>query len=243
MKLLLAIASESVRSAITRDLQNQPGIEAVFECEDSGTAVQMAEDSGADVVLVGADLFPRDGYDTVHAIVGKVPGVSAIIVALNPEPSDFRKALQVGARDLLQVPVEKKELLEAINTAAEASQRKKTVLEDMAAQMVAQKEIKVAKRIVVFSTKGGTGKTFVATNIAAGLAQAGKRVALVDLDLQLGDAAIALGLVPQRTIYDLVQGYREFDMNLLEEFMSKHASGLSVLPAPHYPDEAEPDHV
>jgi pilus assembly protein CpaE len=92
---------------------------------------------------------------------------------------------------------------------------------------------------VVFSTKGGTGKTFVATNLAAGLAQTGKRVALVDLDLQFGDAAIALGLVPQRTIYDLVQAYPQFDVTLLEEFMVKHSSGLSVLPAPLYPDESE----
>jgi pilus assembly protein CpaE len=239
MKLLLAIASEPVRAAVAHDLQANADIEAIYECGDSGSAVRLSEESGADVVLVGADLAPKDGYQTAHEIVGRVPGVSVIIVALNPEPSDFRRALQVGARDLLQVPVERKELLEALQKAAEASQRKRTVLEDMAAQMVAQKEVKVAKRIVVFSTKGGTGKTFVATNLAAGLAASGKRVAIVDLDLQLGDSAIALGLVPQRTIYDLVQGYREFDIGLLEEFMVKHASGLSVLPAPLYPDEAE----
>ena len=64
-------------------------------------------------------------------------------------------------------------------------------------------------------------------------------MALVDLDLQFGDAAIALGLVPQRTLFDLVQGYTEFDATLMEDFMLKHPSGLSVLPAPLYPDEAE----
>jgi pilus assembly protein CpaE len=239
VKLLLAIASESVRSAVVRDLQSVADIEAVYECGDSDSAVRLAEESGADVVIAGADLAPRDGYETVHDILGRVPGVSAIIVALNPEPADFRKALQVGARDLLQVPVERKDLAEALRAAAEASQRKMSVIEDLAAQLVAQKEVRVAKRIVVFSTKGGTGKTFLATNLAAGLAASGKRVALVDLDLQLGDAAIALGLVPQRTVYDLVQGYREFDISLLEEFMVKHSSGLSVLPAPLYPDEAE----
>jgi len=239
MKLLLAIASETLRSAVARDLETSPDIETVYECGDSESAVRQAEESGADVVLVGADLLPRDGFETVREIVGRIPGVSAVIVAVNPAPADFRRALQVGARDLLEVPVDKKDLLEALKTAAEVSQGKRTALEDMAAQMVAQKEVKLAKRIAVFSTKGGTGKTFVATNLAAGLAASGKRVALVDLDLQLGDSAIALGLVPQRTIYDLVQGYREFDAGLLEEFMVKHASGLSVLPAPLYPDEAE----
>jgi pilus assembly protein CpaE len=119
------------------------------------------------------------------------------------------------------------------------SKGKRSALEGMAAQLNVQKEAKVAKRIVVFSTKGGTGKTFVATNLAGGLVKAGNRVALVDLDLQFGDAAIALGLVPERTIYDLVQAYSEFDISLLHDFMVKHESGLQVLPAPLYPDEAE----
>lgn len=121
----------------------------------------------------------------------------------------------------------------------EVSKAKRTALEEVAAHALAQKEAKPANRIVVFSTKGGTGKTFIATNLAAGLAAAGKRVALLDLDLQFGDAAIAMGLVAQRTLFDLVQGYQEFDAGLMEDFMLKHPSGLSVLPAPLYPDEAE----
>ena len=91
---------------------------------------------------------------------------------------------------------------------------------------------------MVFSTKGGTGKTFIATNLAAGLAAAGKRVALVDLDLQFGDAAIALGLVPRGpcSTWSRATGVRR---HAVEDFMLKHSSGLSVLPAPLYPDEAE----
>jgi pilus assembly protein CpaE len=239
VKLLLAIASEQVRSAVARELQARENIEAIYECGDSASAVRQAEESSPDVVLIGVDLQPEDGFATVRNIMARVPGVSAVLVAANPEPADFRKALQVGARDLLELPIDKRELLIALDAAAEVSQGKRTALEGMAAAMVAQKEVKVAKRIVVFSTKGGTGKTFVSTNLAAGLAGTGKRVALVDLDLQFGDAAIALGLVPERTIYDLVQGYPEFDVTLLEEFMVQHASGLRVLPAPLYPDEAE----
>jgi pilus assembly protein CpaE len=190
-------------------------------------------------VLMGVDLKPEDGFETVRKIVARVPGVSAVLVADSPAPASFRKALQVGARDLLELPVDKKELFAALAGAAEVSKGKRSTLEGIAAQLTGHKEVKLGKRIVVFSTKGGTGKTFIATNLAAGLAQTGKRVALVDLDLQFGDAAIALGLVPERTIYDLVQAYSAFDVPLLDEFMVKHESGLSVLPAPLYPDEAE----
>lgn len=238
MRLLLAIASEPVRASLARELSNHKEIEAVYECADSVEALRLAGELRPDVVLMGADLQPEDGFETIRNIVARVPGVSAVLVAVNPSPADFRKALQVGARDLLEVPVDKKELFAALEAAAEVSKGKRSALEELAA-VAARKEAKIAKRIVVFSTKGGTGKTFVSTNLAAGLAAQGRRVALVDLDLQFGDAAIALGLVPQRTIYDLVQGYTEFDAALLEEFMVKHASGLSVLPAPLYPDESE----
>ncbi len=239
MKLLVAIASEQVRSTLVRELQGRKNIESIIECGDSASALKQAEESTPDVVLMGVDLQPEDGFETVRKIVTSVPGVSAVLVAVNPAPAHFRKALQAGARDLLEVPVDKKDLIAALEGAAEVSKGKRSALQGIAAQMATQKGPKLGKRIVVFSTKGGTGKTFVATNLAAGLAQTGKRVALVDLDLQFGDAAIALGLVPQRTIYDLVQAYPEFDIPLLEEFMVKHASGLSVLPAPLYPDEAE----
>src|SRR5206468_4013843 len=57
--------------------------------------------------------------------------------------------------------------------------------------------------ICVLGPKGGTGKTLTACNLAVGLASAGNRVALVDLDLQFGDVGLALGLAPDQTIYDL----------------------------------------
>src|SRR3990172_8188276 len=239
MKVLLAIANEAVRSALVRDLESYKSLEGLYQCADSTSALCQAEELRPDVVLVAADLKPLDGFATIQRMVAQVPGVSAVLVAVNPAPTDFRKALRSGARDLLEVPVDKKELIAALQAAAEVSKGKRTALEGIAAHAVAQREPPVAKRIVVFSTKGGTGKTFVAVNLAAGLAAAGKKVALVDLDLQFGDAAVSMGMVPQRTMFDLVQGYAEFDAVLLEDFMIKHPCGLSVLPAPLYPDEAE----
>jgi pilus assembly protein CpaE len=94
--------------------------------------------------------------------------------------------------------------------------------------------------ITVFSPKGGTGKTVVSTNIAAALAKAGgKRTLLLDLDLQFGDAAIVLGIEPEKTIYDLVVAPGELDPEKLAGYVSKHASGLDVLAAPLRPEDAE----
>jgi pilus assembly protein CpaE len=94
--------------------------------------------------------------------------------------------------------------------------------------------------ITVFSPKGGTGKTVTATNLAVSFAKnAGKRTLLLDLDLQFGDAAIMLGIEPEKTIQDLVVAPGELDPEKLAGYTTRHVSGLDVLPAPIRPEDAE----
>jgi pilus assembly protein CpaE len=94
--------------------------------------------------------------------------------------------------------------------------------------------------ITVFSPKGGTGKTVMATNLSTSFAKhAGKRTLLLDLDLQFGDAAIMLGIEPEKTIQDLVTAPGELDPEKLAGYTTRHSSGLDVLPAPIRPEDAE----
>jgi pilus assembly protein CpaE len=96
------------------------------------------------------------------------------------------------------------------------------------------------KIVTVFSPKGGTGKTVTATNLAAACAKfEGRKTLLLDLDLQFGDAAIMLGIEPDKTIYDLVVAPGELDTEKLAGYTTKHACGLEVLPAPLRPEDAE----
>jgi pilus assembly protein CpaE len=92
--------------------------------------------------------------------------------------------------------------------------------------------------ICVLGPKGGTGKTLTASNLAVALAQHGKRVALVDLDLQFGDLGLVMGLTPERSIFDLVTSGGSLDAPKLEAFLSRHSSGVEVLLAPTRPDQA-----
>ena len=94
--------------------------------------------------------------------------------------------------------------------------------------------------VTVFSPKGGTGKTVTATNLACTFAKyEGKNTLLLDLDLQFGDAAIMLGLEPEKTIYDLVVAPGELDTEKLAGYTTHHSSGLEILPAPLRPEDAE----
>ena len=94
--------------------------------------------------------------------------------------------------------------------------------------------------VTVFSPKGGTGKTVMSSNLATAFAKhGGKRTLLLDLDLQFGDAAIMLGIEPDKTIYDLVVAPGELDPEKLAGYTTRHSSGVDVLPAPIRPEDAE----
>jgi pilus assembly protein CpaE len=95
-----------------------------------------------------------------------------------------------------------------------------------------------APLVCVLGPKGGTGKTLTATCLAVALAEMGKRVALVDLDLQFGDVGLCMGLKPERTIYDLVRAGGSLDEEKLGDFLVTHHSGVEVLIAPSRPDHA-----
>ncbi len=101
-------------------------------------------------------------------------------------------------------------------------------------------EAEEGKIVVVFSGKGGVGKSVIAVNLAAALRGGGdRRVALVDLDLQFGDVAVLLGLEPTRTIADVVPVFPNVDGPFLGSLMPEAAGGLRVLAAPLSPELAD----
>jgi pilus assembly protein CpaE len=95
-----------------------------------------------------------------------------------------------------------------------------------------------APLICVLGPKGGTGKTLTSTSLAVALAELGKSVALIDLDLQFGDVGLCMGVSPETTIFDLVRTGGSLDEEKLNGFMITHSSGVKLLLAPARPDHA-----
>jgi pilus assembly protein CpaE len=96
----------------------------------------------------------------------------------------------------------------------------------------------LASMICVLGPKGGIGKTLTSANLAVGLALAGRKVTVVDLDLQFGDVGLSLALTPSRTIHDLVKSGGSLDAEKIEGYLARHPSGVRVLMAPVRPDQA-----
>ena len=145
----------------------------------------------------------------------------------------MRKAMIAGAKDYLVKPFTGDELLQAVKEVFnnELKRRKVVQLEPKATEQ--------GKIITVFSTKGGVGKTTIATNLAVSLAAKGDGpVGLVDADLQFGDVALFLNLLPRATIVDLMRDIDNLDEKLLESYLTAH-NDVRVLPAPLRPEQSE----
>lgn len=94
--------------------------------------------------------------------------------------------------------------------------------------------------VTVFSTKGGVGKSLVATNVAVALADKGHRVCIVDLDVHCGDVAIMLQLTPLHSLADLGRLSGNIDPSGVESLLTEHSELLSVLAAPIQLDSPVP---
>jgi pilus assembly protein CpaE len=140
----------------------------------------------------------------------------------------LEQALEADLADVVPLPQLPENVVFAIKKAAHAGRR------------VPGRTTRKGRVVTVFSPKGGTGKTVTATNLASCLAKhEGRRTLLLDLDLQFGDAAIMLGMEPDKTIYDLVVAPGELDSEKLVGYTTKHVCGLDILPAPLRPEDAE----
>jgi pilus assembly protein CpaE len=96
------------------------------------------------------------------------------------------------------------------------------------------------KLLAFFSPKGGAGSTCVATNTAIALHKLTRgKVLLVDLDLELGETALLLGVEPRFSFVDLVRNFHRVDAGLLASYIERHESGVELLSAPFHPAKAE----
>ena len=160
------------------------------------------------------------------------PSLGVILVRRRIETSTLAEALRAGVREV----VEERDLA-GLNSAAKRTADIARAMRDAAPSgQYGEEAVRRARVVTVFSAKGGCGKTTLATNLAAVLADGGKRqVALVDLDLAFGDVAIALQLFPTHTIADAIPLGATLDAEGLAALMTPHSPGLNTLVAPVEP--------
>lgn len=225
-KLYIISATREFLNQINESLDQLGSIEIVGMTEEITRTRQIMSEKIIDILLVNPN-GEQTQYDLVEEMSSKYPKTKIIIVEEELKENTLHNALYLGASDVLIKPYDPKKLEESILRVQELEEKKRLAA---AERTFSRSKKNKGDIITFFSTKGGVGKTFISTNFAISLAQhTDKRVALVDLDLDYGNSALALDLPPRFTILDVINNTEGIDKDLIESFMLPHGSGLKVL--------------
>jgi len=183
----------------------------------------------AAIIALGS--APEADLRVVERVARECPQVAVICASRDASPDLILRSLRAGAREFLRLPVIPEEF--------------RTVYERTAQFCAVQPEApkKRGRVVSVFSSKGGTGTTFIAANVAASMTAP---TVLVDLNLHAGDLGLFLGLEPKYSIADLIENRKRLDDALVKTYLAPHSASLSLLAAPREADSAddiEPEHV
>ena len=219
--------ADILRTALGSDTEVLPSVDALRHHLVPGLT--------EDTVVFG----PTVDLPTALSVASEVrvlhPSIGVILVRRRVDASVLADALRAGVRDV----VEERDL----SGLAEAARRSRVLSRRLRnADSHGGEHASPGHRgriVTVFSAKGGCGKTTLATNLAAILADHGRReVCILDLDLAFGDVAIVLQLFPAHTLADAVALGDSLDADGLKALITPHSPGLSALVAPVEPGTA-----
>jgi pilus assembly protein CpaE len=226
IRAFVVFDSGASRSEIERALSGG-GIEIVAVADGFDEARARVPNDADDVLVVAVAGQSEPALRFIEVATREQPARPVVVIGRDLTDEFTRQVFAAGIDDMLVLPFAPDE---ALFTLQKAVARKAAVTEAGG--------FSEAPLICVFGPKGGTGKTVTATSVAVALAELGRSVALVDIDLQFGDVGLCLGVVPETTIFDLVQAGGSLDEEKVNGFMPTHSSGVRLLLAPRHPDQA-----
>ena len=173
------------------------------------------------VVVLGPDLYDAD-YEAILETARELPGVAFVQLVDEVDATSLQKAMRHGVRDV--VAIEEAEVM-----LGSAIQRAHAMAEVQLRPRMDGDE-SGGKIVTVFGTKGGTGKTTVATNLAVILAKQGIKTALLDSNVSFGDCSAFLRVRPERNLLDLAGIPGDLDELVLRGVLTVHEeSGLQLI--------------
>lgn len=195
-------------------------LEVLF-CRPAEAATQVLRGDRCVLVVVELDSEPVSALRLLKEIRERARRVAVFAASSDTGEDMMRAALEAGATEVLSLPLEPQELNKAL--------LKLTHLKHTVTAPAAQP----GEVFTVYGARGGIGTTTLAVNLAVQIgALARSQVALVDLDLQRGDVAAFLNLTPLQSIATIAEARSEVDEIFLHGTMTRHPSGVHVLPAP-----------
>lgn len=209
------------------------GVEAVWleaECSRYEFFIDVARQSCPDAVVIALDSDHHKAFQLIQQLTVEFPNMPILAISARGDGQSILQALRAGAKEFLTAPVVLEELMLALQRLRSNRVSHSGVDSNGIANGTARSESLV---VSIVGSKGGVGCTSLAVNLGCCMAQdPNYNVALVDLDLALGDADVALDLIPDYTLADVAMNVDRLDMQFLRRSLCKHESGLSLLPHP-----------
>jgi len=227
IRIVLVDPNEESRNALQRLL----GGIAAFWLSEVFTSYQEAACRANEIVahltIVTLDQDTNQALELIQKLTQANPDSIVLPASRGADSGLILRAIRAGAREFLPLPAEATELLEAVTRLLRGRNESQTAM------------AQGARIITVTGASGGVGCTTLAVNLATTLAASkDQETILADLDLMFGAADAWLDVSQNHTVSDVVQNFERLDMTLLKRSITRHASGLYVLPHPATMQEA-----
>lgn len=225
-KVLAVVSSEERRLILRQRLSRAEGVALVGFAQVDADIMTRIKGYAPHIVLLVQEQGDAGIMELAQRIYQGFPGCAIALMVPTLDLELLKSAMQSGVRQIIT-----EDNLQSLNdTLVQAA------LFEQGRNMETGGEPRV---LAVYSGKGGVGRTTVAVNLAVALALGGRRTALIDLNLNFGDAPLLLNIHAKDTLAELTQEKTAFLIEDIKGFSMQHSSGLSILCAPSSPEFAE----
>lgn len=206
------------------------GIDTVWleaECSRYDFFVDIVSQTQPDIALVHMDSDAQKALGLVAQITQEQPACAVFVISSSQEGSLILQAMRNGAKEFLHFPLRLDDFMAALDRLHSSTGKKD--------------KTRGSKVISVCGASGGVGCTSLAINLGCILAMnKANSVAIIDLDMALGDSDVWLDIIPDYTIQDVAENISRLDYSLLKRSLAQHSSGAFLLPRPIHMEEQAP---
>ncbi len=224
------------RPQVARALSSLPDAIEWIPTVTGAESVLLARAEPFDLLVLSPIVKEADAAGVAQFVARRSPATAVVVVRDHVANGSLPGLIRAGVRDIVDLSRGSEDLRDALRRALEWTEGLRSAGGDGASGEGGRQ----GRVISLFSTKGGTGKTFLACNLAAALAsRSNERTALLDLDLRMGDVFAYFGAESKRPLSDLMTLEEGSDRDTVQTLGTPLAGGVMGFGSPPDPG-AEP---